>query len=383
MLSLVLALSLLSAQADTPWAAKIDGATITIDEFNTLYYARNMNAGGVTRDEVDAMAKDPAETEKNPFLDRSFFLDRLIRQRVVYAQAEKEGVTKGEEYRLRIDVQRDSLLNAYYLRAKLGESMKVSLKEIADVYAENAAQFDGTSPFEAMNYIEKNLAQKKQREVLGEFIGRLREESGIGKNRDLLTKLADPDPAKRPSSGWIAKIDGKEIPVEEFSAIYYAYLTDQYAPASRREIDAYAADPRMAANNPLLDRERFLDEIVNQRLIRAKAIKDGFVVTAEMNAEIRSQRESGMMLQYAQFRFGKDVEPTSAEIDAYYEQNREQLSALPADQAETYIRLKLRSMKLSAKIDEAVDALVKAAVIKRNPAALAPGAADGGGKTKK
>ena len=51
-----------------------------------------------TNEEVDKIAGDSVEKQKNPLLDKTFFLDEVIKQRIVYFKAEKEKVLSNEEY---------------------------------------------------------------------------------------------------------------------------------------------------------------------------------------------------------------------------------------------------------------------------------------------
>jgi hypothetical protein len=368
MIPLFLALSLFTAQADLPWVADVDGAKITLEEFNSYYYSRNQALSGddLSRDDIDRLARDPEETQKNPFLVRTIFLDQIIRQRLVFTRAQKEGVTAQDEYLTQQELLRESLLNAFYVKAKLGDRLKVSLKEIADSYAENIARFEGASPFEAMNYIEKNLSQKKQRDEMSALLSRLMREASVVKNGDLLAKLSDADMQKRPSSGWVAKIYGKEISAKDFSSSYYAYLMAQFNPASREDIDAYASDAQMVSANPLLVKSRFLDELIAQKLIWMLAEKEKFKYTDDMNAALRMHIESECILYYVRVTYAKDLVPTAAEIDEFYEENRERLAAFPADKAEVLIRQTLKSRKLTLKAESLTSDLENGAVIKRN-----------------
>ena len=368
MLGLLFSLALVSAPADVPWAAEVDGVKISLEEFDSYYYAHNMSLSDVdSREAVDARAKDPAERVKNPFLDRRFFLDQLIRQRLVWNRAEKEGMTAQEEFSARSGIQRDSLINAFYLKKKFRDRTQVSLQEIAEVYDGCKDRFEEVSPFAAMNYIEKSLRQKKEGEEMAILLARLREEASIVRNPDLVAKLSDADRAKRPSEGSVVSVNGKEISVKEFSALYYAYFMDQYNTPSRAEIDTYAADPVMLSSNPLLERERFLDEIISQKLVLAEAEKDAFAASGDMKALLTLQKESGSVLYYVRAKFAKELEPSSAEIETFYQENREQMAAIPADKAEFYMKQTIRGRKMTLRAQELMSELSKGSAVRRGP----------------
>ena len=142
---------------------------------------------------------------------------------------------------------------------------------------------------------------------------------------------------------------------------------DQYNTPSRAEIDTYAADPVMLSSNPLLERERFLDEIISQKLVLAEAAKDAFAVSGDMKALLRLQKESGSILYYVREKFSKELEPSSSEIETFYQENSEQMAAIPADKAEFYMKQTIRGRKMTLRAQELMSELSKGATVRRGP----------------
>ncbi len=46
------------------------------------------------KEEIDKLAQDPAQLERNPLLNKNNFLEQMIQQRLVYKKAIDDGILK-------------------------------------------------------------------------------------------------------------------------------------------------------------------------------------------------------------------------------------------------------------------------------------------------
>lgn len=366
-LALILpAVLVIASCSKSPWVADVDGNKITLDEFNTLYYAHHKSNYNVkTNEEVDKLAGEPSEKQRNPLLDKEFFLDEIIKQRLVFWKAEKENVTDSDEYKAVLQIQRESLVASYYAKNKFEEKATPTDAEIAAFYEKEKAKFKGATIAQAGDYIKQQLMQRKLMEESQNLVEALKEKAAIEKNADVLAKLAETDKSKRPTSGWVAKIDGKEISVEEFENLYYAQNMNAYNAATRDDIDKIAAEPSQVQRNPLLARGTFLDEVIKQRLVYNEAVAEKMLEKEDLKANMQLQMESICTWYYVKHKFANDIEVSDAEVAQVYQQQQGRFKGVPITSAEAYIRQGLKGEKLRMKNQKLISDLKDEARIEK------------------
>lgn len=177
------------------WAAKIDGKTISIEEFNRYYYTQNkMMANVNSREEVDRLANDPSYAN-HPFLNKANFLDHLIAQKLIYSKAMNDKSIDKEELNTILEITKIQTASQYFLGQKLKDKIKVTDEEVAQYYNQNRRQFAGRTANEATAYIRQQILSYKSRQEANQYVMELVAESEVKKEglREYLSKQKKTD----------------------------------------------------------------------------------------------------------------------------------------------------------------------------------------------
>ncbi|TAL29774.1 MAG: hypothetical protein EPN93_20770 [Spirochaetes bacterium] len=176
------------------WLAKIDGETLSIEEFNGLYYAQHRSVYHLPDNKIDELAADPEQVARNPFLDKQEFLEQVIRQRLVAKKASAEGFRKEKDLQALIETTTDSLVSTYYISEKYKKEIEPTQKEVDDgiVALNNNPRLDPQIkmlPIEKKELLVKQqLMQQKFQMKAREVVENLRDEGKVQKNSELLKK---------------------------------------------------------------------------------------------------------------------------------------------------------------------------------------------------
>lgn len=173
-------------------------------------------------------------------------------------------------------------------------------------------------------------------------------------------------------SEWVAKIDGDKIELETFNSYYYAHHRVLYGKeTTNEEIDKKAESIADVRRNPLLDKNRFLEELINTRLVLRKSEEDEYLKKNPDFKEMLSLYEEGLVANfYATDKFGDKLNITDEEIANVYNQQKSAFANRPIDQVEQYIRQQLTQQKFLKLGNELVDELKSNASITKNKEAI-------------
>jgi hypothetical protein len=186
--------ALSSCSGGSNWVAKIDGDSLSLDEFNGLYYAQHRSVYHLPDAKIDELAADPEQVARNPFLDKQEFLEQVIRQRLVAKKAKDEGFRKQKDLEALIDTTTDSLVSTYYISEKYKKDIEPTQKEVDDKLVElnNNPRLDPQIkmlPIEKKELLVKQqLMQQKFQAKAREVVENLRDEGKVQKNSELLRK---------------------------------------------------------------------------------------------------------------------------------------------------------------------------------------------------
>jgi len=170
---------------------------------------------------------------------------------------------------------------------------------------------------------------------------------------------------------WIVKIDGEALTVQELDQLYYAHhkqILQQFKfDISNEDVDKFAADFTTMKRLPTLNKEIFLNEVINQRLMYQKAVDAGALKSPEVEAMIKVAHDTAVVQYYIREKFKNEIAVSDQEVEAFYNENRANFKMEPIDQAEKKIRQYLSSQKLLKKMKKMVDDLKDIARIEKNP----------------
>jgi len=163
------------------WAAKIDGETISIKELNSFYYTQNKALTNLEKNEdIDKIASDPAYA-RNPYLNKSRFLDQLISQKLLYKKAMSDKDIDKEELKTLIEISKMQTVSQYYLGKKLKDRIVVSDAEVNAFYAKNKRRFRGRTANEATMMIKQQIFNYKSRQEAQKYMMELMAQSKVNK----------------------------------------------------------------------------------------------------------------------------------------------------------------------------------------------------------
>jgi hypothetical protein len=188
-----LTISSCKKQFSGEWIAKIEGEPITLDELNTLYYAQHKHLFNITREEIDKFSKDPELIKRMPTLNKQFYLDELIKQKLIYNKAMKDNILDKKEMQAIIQIATEGAIVQAYIKEKFKDDIKVTDEEVEDLYAkERNKRYKGVPIDQAERHIRQYLMSRKMQTKLIELVENLREQSRIEKNEDVLKKIMTP-----------------------------------------------------------------------------------------------------------------------------------------------------------------------------------------------
>lgn len=170
---------------------------------------------------------------------------------------------------------------------------------------------------------------------------------------------------------WIMKIDGTSLSIQELDQLYYAHhkqiLQQLKFDVTNEDVDKFAADFMTVKRLPTLNKEIFLNEVINQRLIYDKAVEAGMLNNEEVKAMMKIAQDTAVVQYFIREKFKNDLAVSDQEVEAFYNENRANFKMEPIDQAEKKIRQYLGSQKLLKKMKRFVDDLKDVAKIEKNP----------------
>jgi hypothetical protein len=353
------------------WIVKIDGKRVSFEEFNNLYYAQMRMAYNKSNEEIDKLSKDPASIQQNPMLKKSDFLNSLIQNKLLYFKALSEGYENNKEAKILTEYQVLNVVGQFYAETVIKNNIVITEKEISDTYIKYQSQFNGLPVQMVSERIKNTLQQQKLSEEYAKKLEEVRKNAQLDRNEDLMTKLSDPDKSKRPAKGTLVKISGKnittkEISVEDFTTGYYAQLKF-IANTDEAGVDKIASDPALVNQNPLLNKKKFLDQIIDQYLLYEEARNKGLLENKDLKALLVFYKEQALYLYYLKDKYSKDTVVTDQEITMEYNRVKKQLPPnMMPDQAIAYIRQNIEQQKVMQKVNEMVTNLKDHAVIEKN-----------------
>ena len=194
------------------WVAKINDDEITINMLNAYYYAQQKQIYNVSNEEIDKLSKDPDAVEKNPTLNKEEFLENYLRQRLVYNKAVKEGMLNDTEVQAHIEMAKEAVVVAQYVKTKFKSEINISQEEIAEAYSKNNDKFKGVPIEQAEQYIQQNLYQQRLQMKLRDLVDSLKEQSIISKNLAPLKASKYEDKDKKAEESKKEEIKPKQEP---------------------------------------------------------------------------------------------------------------------------------------------------------------------------
>ena len=174
-------IGLVNCSKKNKWVAKIEGDTITIDDFNVRfeYYLKSKY---VQQPELIPMARNSMEERKAALKD-------MINEKLILIEAKKMKFHEKEEVKDMIKLYTQQIILNAYIEQNLAGDIEVGEEEINDYYNANKAEFRNVDPNFARRRIRSLLMMKKYDVKIIEILDGLKNKYRIEENESVIRPI--------------------------------------------------------------------------------------------------------------------------------------------------------------------------------------------------
>jgi len=267
--------------------ARVGDQQITFREISSM-----LNSSAVVGVSIPALGTPQRDTV------RIALLDKIISANLLYLDALKQGVDKDPGYQQALEKFRNSILAAAYRDRYLQDVVEVSDAEVEAYFRESGNPVTELTD-DARTAIAAVLRKQKLAELSAELGSQLREGVVVELNEKELDPLQD---AERADVAVLATIDGTPVTWGEVKHL----LGDEVAST---DIDT---------------RRRAVNALVDQRILIRKARAAGLEQDPVYQARYREYMKT-RLINLHRANLASEFTPTDAELEAYYEANRDKI----------------------------------------------------------
>ena len=276
--------------------ARVGDQDIHFSEINTM-----LNSSAVVGLSIPAIGTAERDTV------RIALLDKIVSANLIYLDALRKGVDQDPEYRRDMLRFENAILADLYYRQHLVGEVEVSEEEIQAHYKENIVE--GTELSEELRTsIEAMLRKGKVEARQAELRGKLREGADVSVYQNNFSPAGD---AGREDSVVVAEAGGESITWGEVKDRLIAAGKG----AVKRDPLAMEVDARLSA----------LQGEIDVRLLAQRARAAGLESDPVYEKRVGEYRKT-RLINLHRGRLATDMEPSDAELEAYFEANRDEIS---------------------------------------------------------
>lgn len=148
------------------------------------------------------------------------------------------------------------------------------------------------------------------------------------------------------SREWAAKIGNDVITIKDFNRFYYGYNKMLFGVDSNEEIDKMAQDPVYGQMNQYLNKQSFLELLINYKVVYETTIDDKSIDQDDLNAIIEFTKYNMVVNYYMLKKLKYKIVVTDDEVNEYYTKYKDKLSKYPINEALSMCRKNLEQQKL-------------------------------------
>ena len=276
--------------------ARVEDEVITFSQINTM-----LNSSAVVGLSIPALGTPERDTV------RIALLDKMVSANLIYLDALKKGLDKDPEYRSAMQRFENAILADLYYQQQLVGDVSVSEEEIQAYYKENVKE--GTELTEELRTsTEAMLRKRKFEERQAEVRGTLRQDAEVSVYQNNFSPTGD---AGREDSVVVAEAGGETIT--------WGDVKDRLVAAGKgavkRDPLAMEVDARLTA----------LQGEIDTRLLAQHARAAGLESDPVYKRRVDEYGKT-RLINLHRARLADDMEPSEAELKAYFEANRDQIS---------------------------------------------------------
>ena len=276
--------------------ARVGDQDIHFSEINTM-----LNSSAVVGLSIPALGTPERDTV------RVALLDKMVSANLLYLDALDKGLDKDPEYRNAMRRFENGILADLYYQQQLVGDVSVSEEEIQAYYKENIKE--GTERTEELRTSTEAMLRKRKFEARQEAVrGKLREDAEVSVYQNNFSPAGD---AGREDSVVVAEAGGETITWGEAKNRLIAAGKG----AVKRDPLAMEVDARLTA----------LQGEIDTRLLAQRARAAGLESDPVYKRRVGEYGKT-RLINLHRARLASDVEPSEAELKAYFEGNRDQIS---------------------------------------------------------
>lgn len=174
---------------------------------------------------------------------------------------------------------------------------------------------------------------------------------------------------EKESGPWAVKINDKTaVTITEFERLYYFQNKLMLNLETNEEVDKIAANPQQLAErvpNPqqramaqvFLNKETFMQQLVDQKLLYHKALEDKDIDQDELKSVIEAAKLKAVMEYYLTTKLEEKVKISQQELEEAYAANIEMFQGRTAAEVEPFLRQQMMQQKLGVESKKFVDEL--------------------------
>ena len=159
------------------------------------------------------------------------------------------------------------------------------------------------------------------------------------------------------SKEWAAKIGSDVITIKDFNQFYYTQNRMVENVETNEDVDKLAQDPVYVQMHQFLNKQYFLETLINGKLIYSAATEDDSINQDELNTVIELSKYQIVMQYYLIKKLKSKIVVTDEEVNEFYTRNKDKLSKYTANEAIEICRKELEQRKLYAEMSRYVEEL--------------------------
>jgi len=163
----------------------------------------------------------------------------------------------------------------------------------------------------------------------------------------------------------IATIDGDKITIEEFKKFYYIQNKLITNIDSNEEIDKLADNPAYA-EHPFLNKSKFLEHLIAQKVLYEKAMEDKSIDKEELKTLLEMVKMQTAAQYYLSKKLKNKITVTDEEVEKIYSENKSKFAGRTAEESINYIKQNVFAQKSRIEADKLVKELLAEHSIKKD-----------------
>lgn len=168
------------------------------------------------------------------------------------------------------------------------------------------------------------------------------------------------------SRDWAAKIGSDTITIKDLNRFYYVQNRMVENTESNEEIDKRALDPMYSQAHQYLNKQFFLESLINGKVVYNAAMDDSAIDKDELNTVIELSKYQVVMQYYLVKKLKSKIVVTEEEVNEYYTKYKSKLSKYTANEAIELCRKDLEQRKLYMEMNRYIEELKQKAGVNRD-----------------